>query len=351
MQMLNRRYSLEDLTNTATSQLAGEASTLPHVHLDEEAGVMLCVGSVDPATRSDMSIFAKALEDHIFHNNVAAFDRHVVDEYPLTSLAEAAWHVVEHMRALVCEGGRIRIALVGHQVGGLVAVEAVRAFLAHKSGPGAKDDWVRLITIEGIVTLDTPHFLYEEKLLGLTQHTLLLAHAGEFAVPRKPRNGSLRRQIITSLPARAISRGLFGPSMRVTAKAVSGVSKTSLVSQWDSQMRFMSPVIKETFDARTAKFMDLRKSGIPVVAIVTRIQGAVPESFAYIPPKRLLPAELPKEETMRLVNVTADAAIKTALDAANAALKNKGDAATFNKLINECAAVIGNWGKSKAQVA
>ncbi|KAI9183144.1 hypothetical protein H9P43_004061 [Blastocladiella emersonii ATCC 22665] len=330
------------------------ADHLPHMVLEEEVRTMLFVSALYEADREHMDAFSAELEDYLFDpaNDLAIdYDREVFGAYPRTSLQDAARALLGRVRDLARDVSRLRLLLIGQGIGGLVAAEAVRMFYTYfdsaaGAGTGGAAAWTSRVTFDGVLAINTPFFLFPNGLWSSFENAAIMAYTGQLALPHKPEDASARRKLATSAPVKFLSRNVLGGLTKVAMGVAAGVADMAgLDSSWHERHKFLDPIMSEKFDARVSRLTELMARNIPVVSIATRIKGAHPETYVYVPPKQYLPEQL--HGMFEYVDVKAG----KALEVAESALDKSKQPDAYKGLIPACAKVMDKHARERVNLA
>ncbi|KAI9175873.1 hypothetical protein H9P43_006237 [Blastocladiella emersonii ATCC 22665] len=318
------------------SAIPDDATATPHLELPE-ARVMFFVSALYEKDTAHMRQFAERLESVLLATDHAGYESHVFGSYPKSSLAAAASALVAEVTRFTEGVKTLRVLLVGQGMGGLVAAEAARSLVLPKAGkPG--DERVGKVTVDGVIAINTPFFMFPDNLWSAAEYAAMALYTGRLAQSRKPDDAGLGRKIANNPVSRFFWRDLVGGAVKLTADITAAtVDALGGDASWNERHKFLDPLIDESFADRVKRLMALVDRGVPVVSLLTRIKGANPETYAYVPARNDLPE--PLRECHQFVELRSG----KALDVAENALDESKQPDAFLGLVDQCANIVGAW--------
>ncbi|KAI9188318.1 hypothetical protein H9P43_002709 [Blastocladiella emersonii ATCC 22665] len=316
-------------------------AALPHMELDV-ARVVFLIRKLNEEDPTRMEHFAKQLEALLLKTERARYETYILDEYPLTSLADAADALVREIARYAVGIKKVHVILIGQGTGGLVAAEAVQALRPPKIHPHP-GDWRAKIALDGVITINTPLFMFADNVWSAAELAAMGLFAGRLIQSRKPDDKGLARKFSNSTLARFVTQKVISPSMQLgVGMGAAALGAFGADASWNDRIRFFAPIIETSFADRVERLLSILDRQVPFVSLLTRIKGGNPETYCHVPPNKHLPEEL--HSYHQFVDVKGGRARTVAENA----LDEFKQPEAFNGLVNQCATVIDGWAVTAA---
>ncbi|ORZ32047.1 hypothetical protein BCR44DRAFT_1440949 [Catenaria anguillulae PL171] len=349
--------------------LATDPSNLPRQILDIDRRVMLFV-SASGTNPMSLGAFPHDIEDVMFASSPTPYDMEILPEYDTTSLDAAAKRLLLYIKLMSFDTKRtMRVMLVGVDVGGIVALEAVRMFLGAVAAQtpqfgarGAVDprdreaNWLLRVVFDGILCVNAPVFLLHPQVFGNVDRTAFGKHVGLFAFPPEPvqahgtgsssEGGSGRKKdrggVFGFGKLAKVVGGMAGNPSSSTSAGASPVAPMQIPfdASWATRLDLMAPLLRSQ-DDRINRITQLLHAKVPLAFLVTQTsnpQAVTSPTFVHIPDN------LPEYISRLVVRFTAPPTSPVSSYQLIAEALDKGrQPAMYAQMIQYITRVAGHW--------